>query len=207
MPEFIPSVPIIALVVAVSYLLGSIPFGIPISRLFSLPDPRTVGSNNIGATNVLRSGSKLAAFLTLILDAGKGGIAVIAARLLYGDDAAQFAALAAFLGHLYPISLGFKGGKGVATWLGTLIALAYLPFLFAGAAWLITFLLTRISSLSALVSALLTPIAALFMGHGNLAVVLFAMSALIWWKHRANISRLMAGQEPKSSFGSSKEQK
>ncbi len=206
MPELIPSFSVIAAVVAASYLLGSIPFGIPISRLFGLPDPRTIGSGNIGATNVLRSGSKPAAFLTLILDAGKGGIAVVVARLLFGNDAAQFAALAAFLGHLYPVWLGFNGGKGVATWLGTLVALALAPFVFAGAAWLVTFVLARISSLSALVTSLLTPIAALFMGHSDISFVLIAMSALIWWKHRANISRLLAGEEPKSSFGSKRRQ-
>ena len=193
--------PTIAIVTFAAYLLGAIPFGIPISRAFGLPDPRTIGSGNIGATNVLRSGSKPAAFLTLILDAGKGGLAVLAARALFGDGAAPIAAFAAFLGHLYPVWLGFKGGKGVATWLGTLLALAPLTFLFAGATWLAAFLVTRISSLSALTAALLTPVAAFFMGHSAIALALFAMSVLIWWKHRTNISRLIAGTEPKSSLG------
>ena len=195
-------VPTIIMIAVAAYLLGAIPFGIPISRLFGLPDPRTIGSGNIGATNVLRSGSKVAAFLTLILDAGKGGLAVITAKFVFGDAAAVYAALFAFLGHLYPVWLRFKGGKGVATWLGTLFALAFLPFLAAGGLWLLTFAVTRISSLSALVASALTPIVALFMGQSDIALVLLAMSALIWWKHRANITRLLAGEEPKSSFGS-----
>ncbi len=195
-------VPTIIFIAGVAYFLGSIPFGIVISRIFGLPDPRTVGSGNIGATNVLRSGSKPAAFLTLILDAGKGGLAVLAAHAIFGDGAAPIAAFSAFFGHLYPVWLRFKGGKGVATWLGTLIALAFVPFLIAGAAWLATFAATRISSLSALVASLVTPLAAVFMGQSTGALALFAMSALIWWKHRTNIARILSGTEPKSNFGS-----
>ena len=195
-------VPTIIMIAIAAYLLGSIPFGIPLSKLFGLPDPRTIGSGNIGATNVLRSGSKVAAFLTLVLDAGKGGIAVVAAKFIFGDVAAPYAAFFAFLGHLYPVWLRFKGGKGVATWLGTLFPLALIPFLAAGALWLATFAITRISSLSALVASALTPIVALFLGQSSIALVCLVMSALIWWKHRANIGRLLNGTEPKSSFGS-----
>lgn len=145
----------------IGYLLGSIPFGIVITRALGLGDLRKIGSGNIGATNVLRTGNKPAALATLLLDSGKGAIAVLLARALAGQDAALIAGAAAFLGHLYPVWLGFRGGKGVATFLGTVLALDWRLGLAACAIWLATALVTRISSLSALVAAALSPVIAL----------------------------------------------
>jgi acyl phosphate:glycerol-3-phosphate acyltransferase len=180
-----------------AYLLGSVPFGIVMARLFGLGDLRKIGSGNIGATNVLRTGNKLAAFLTLVLDAGKGGIAVLVARALVGEDAAQVAGFAAFLGHCFPVFLGFKGGKGVATFLGTLLALAWPVGLAACATWAAVAAVSRISSLSALVAAALAPIWAILLGHGAAALLLILLAGLIFWRHAANISRLIAGTEPR----------
>lgn len=180
-----------------AYLLGSVPFGLVIAHAFGLGDIRKVGSGNIGATNVLRTGNKLAALLTLLLDAGKGALAVLAARWMLGEDAAQIAGFGAFLGHCYPIYLGFRGGKGVATYLGTLLALAWPLGLLACATWLVTAAVTRISSLSALVAAALAPVWALVLGLPGLALALVAMGALIFLRHRPNIRRLLAGQEPR----------
>ena len=188
---------ILALVAVLSYLLGAVPFGIVMSRVFGLPDPRTIGSGNIGATNVLRSGSKPAAALTVLLDGAKGGIAVLIARALVGEDAAQVAALSAFLGHIFPVWLGFKGGKGVATFLGTVLALAPVVGVAACLIWLVTVALFRISSLGGVVAPVLSPVAALVLGHGNAALVLAAMAAFVCWRHRENISRVIAGTEPK----------
>ena len=180
-----------------SYILGSIPFGLVICRLFGLGDIRQIGSGNIGATNVLRTGNKLAAFLTLVLDAGKGAIAVIVARSLGGEDVAGLAALFAMLGHLYPIFLKFKGGKGMATFLGTLLALSFPVGLACCATWLVTALITRISSASALVSAALAPIFTIYFYHLHGAVLILLLSALIFYRHGANIRRLINGTEPK----------
>src|SRR6056300_930847 len=132
------------------YILGSIPFGLVMAKLFGLGDIRQIGSGNIGATNVLRTGNKLAAFLTLVLDAGKGAIAVVIARALFGEGAAGVAGLFAVLGHLFPLFLRFKGGKGVATFLGTLLALSFPAGLAACATWMIMAVIFRISSLSAI---------------------------------------------------------
>jgi acyl phosphate:glycerol-3-phosphate acyltransferase len=197
MPEFTSPPLVLLIVAALSYLLGSIPFGIVITRAMGLGDIRQIGSGNIGATNVLRTGNKLAAALTLILDAGKGAIAVIAARLLVGEDAAQIAGGFAFLGHLWPVWLGFKGGKGVATFLGTLLALAWPLGLLACATWAATAALTRISSLSALTAAALTPVYAVLMGEPQFVLLTFLLAALIFMRHHANIRRLMAGTEPR----------
>ncbi|HHL21990.1 MAG TPA: glycerol-3-phosphate 1-O-acyltransferase [Aliiroseovarius sp.] len=197
MPDLTTAPTFLALVAIASYLLGSVPFGIVMARLFGLGDLRAIGSGNIGATNVLRTGNKLAAFLTLVLDAGKGGIAVLVARALWGEDAAQLAGLAAFLGHCYPIFLGFKGGKGVATWLGTLWALAWPLGLAASATWLVVVALTRVSSLGGMAAAVLSPLLAWLLGGPSMIVLLLALAALILWRHRANISRLRHGQEPR----------
>ena len=188
---------ILLLVAALSYVLGTVPFGIVVSRIFGLADPRSIGSGNIGATNVLRSGSKAAAALTVLLDGAKGGIAVLIARAAIGEDAAQVAAIAAFLGHLYPIWLGFKGGKGVATFLGTVLALS--PIIGAAACliWLVTFATFRISSLGGIMAPALTPIAALALGHTDKAAVLAVMAVFVWWRHRENIARILNGTEPK----------
>lgn len=181
----------------IGYLLGSIPFGIVITRMLGLGDLRQIGSGNIGATNVLRTGNKPAALATLLLDSGKGAIAVLLARALAGDGAALIAGAAAFLGHLYPVWLNFKGGKGVATFLGTLLALDWRLGLAACAIWLVTALLTRISSLSALVAAALSPLVALWLDGPRLALVVAFMAVLIFIRHRANIARIRTGTEPR----------
>ena len=179
------------------YLLGSVPFGIVITRALGLGDLRKIGSGNIGATNVLRTGHKGAALATLLLDSGKGAIAVLLARWLGGETAAVMAGAGALLGHCFPVWLGFKGGKGVATFLGTLIALYWPLGLAACAIWLVVALVTRISSLSALVAVGTSPLVALLMGKGQIAAAALFMAALIFWRHKENISRLLAGTEPK----------
>jgi len=197
MPEITSALPLLAAIALVGYLLGSIPFGIVWARIFGLGDLRQIGSGNIGATNVLRTGNKLAAFLTLVCDAGKGGAAVLIARALVGEDAAQLAGFAAFLGHCFPVFLGFKGGKGVATWLGTLLALAWPVGLAACATWLATAALFRISSLAALTAAVLTPLWAVVLGAPQAALLCIALAALILIRHKANITRILAGEEPR----------
>ena len=185
------------LAAALGYLLGSVPFGVVITRALGLGDLRKIGSGNIGATHVLRTGHKGAALATLLLDSGKGAIAVLLARWLGGEGAALVAGAAAFLGHLFPVFLGFKGGKGVATFLGTLIALSWPVGLMACGLWLLTAALTRISSLSALVAAAGAPLLALGFGARGLALAALFMAALIFLRHRANIARLVAGTEPR----------
>jgi glycerol-3-phosphate acyltransferase PlsY len=197
MPEFDASLPVLAGVAALAYLLGSVPFGLVAARLFGLPDPRTIGSKNIGATNVLRTGSKGAAATTLLLDALKGLVAVVLARWLVGDGAAQIAALFAFLGHCYSVFLGFKGGKGVATFLGAVYGLAFPVGIAASLIWLITCVATRYSSLSALVAAFFTPVVAALIVGPHFFVVLSVMAFVLAWRHRENISRLLAGTEAK----------
>jgi acyl phosphate:glycerol-3-phosphate acyltransferase len=197
MPD-ITSAPLSLLVVALlAYLLGSIPFGVVITRMLGLGDLRAIGSGNIGATNVLRTGHKGAAAATLILDAAKGGVAVLIARAWVGEDAAQVAGLFAFLGHLFPVWLGFRGGKGVATFLGTLLALAWPVGLAACATWAATAALTRYSSLSALVAAVLSPVWALVLGQGAIVALAILLAALVVLRHNANIARMRAGTEPR----------
>lgn len=180
-----------------AYLLGSIPFGMVMSKLFALGDLRQIGSGNIGATNVLRTGNKLAAFLTLVLDAGKGALAVILARSFGGEDVAGLAGLCAVLGHMFPIFLGFKGGKGVATFLGTLLALSFPVGLATCASWLVAAVLFRYSSLAALISAVLAPVFTYAWVHKHTAVLVLLLSGLVIYRHGANIARLRAGKEPK----------
>ena len=197
MPE-ITSAPLLLAVVAVlAYLLGSVPFGIVITRALGLGDLRKIGSGNIGATNVLRTGNKGAALATLILDAAKGGIAVLIARWAVGEDAAQLAGLAAFLGHLFPVWLGFKGGKGVATFLGTLIALAWPVGLAACGTWLVVAVITRISSLSALVAAALSSFWLFVFNQGQMLLLVILLTVLVYIRHWANLQRIKAGTEPK----------
>ncbi len=184
-------------VAVLGYLLGAIPFGVVVTRLMRLGDLRTIGSGNIGATNVLRTGHKGAALATLLLDSGKGAVAVLLARYFLDDTAAQIAGGAAFVGHLYPVWLRFRGGKGVATFLGTLIALAWPVGLAACAVWLVTAALSRISSLSALVAAATAVPLALALGHREMMLLVAAMAVLIFWRHRANIQRLAQGREPR----------
>lgn len=205
-PAFESGLTVLLLVAIGAYLIGSIPFGILVARVLGLPDPRTIGSKNIGATNMLRTGSKKAAIATVLLDGAKGGIAVVIARFLFAEDAAQVAGLFAFLGHLYPVWLKFKGGKGVATLLGTLVGLASFLGVIALFAWLLTFLIFRYSSLSALVSASLTPLLAMLLGFANMSVVLIIMSGMVFWRHRANIQRLQDGSEPKVNWRKKKDE-
>jgi glycerol-3-phosphate acyltransferase PlsY len=197
LPEFTTSLPLLAGTFALAYLLGSVPFGILMARVFGLGDLRQIGSGNIGATNVLRTGNKVAAFLTLLGDAGKGGAAVLLARAALGEDAAQLAGFAAFLGHCFPIFLRFKGGKGVATFLGTLLALGFPIGLAACAAWAVTAAVFRISSLAALVAAALSPLAASVLGLPQAMGLCIALAFLIGLRHHENINRLLKGTEPR----------
>jgi len=174
-----------------------VPFGMVWARVFGLGDIREIGSGNIGATNVLRTGNRPAAALTLILDAGKGAIAVLAARALVGDQAAQLAGFAAFLGHCFPVFLGFKGGKGVATFLGTLFALHRPAGIAACLTWLVVAGVLRISSLAALVAAALSPVWIVFLGRPDAALVTVLLAALIFVRHQPNIQRLLKGEEPR----------
>jgi glycerol-3-phosphate acyltransferase PlsY len=179
-----------------AYLLGSIPFGLLLTRAAGLGDIRTIGSGNIGATNVLRTGNKGLAAATLFLDGFKGYLAVLIARH-YGYPAPLCAGLAALLGHLFPIWLNFRGGKGVATGLGVLLAESFPVGAIACLTWLIIAFLFRYSSAAALAAFAAAPIAALALGHAHLAVLALIIAALVYWKHSANITRLRAGTEPK----------
>lgn len=176
------------------YLLGSIPFGLLLTRAAGLGDLRRIGSGNIGATNVLRTGNKKLAAATLLLDALKGTVAVVIASR-WGHDAAIAAGLGAFIGHLYPVWLGFKGGKGVATYLGVLLGLSYLGALVFAATWLIVAFVSRYSSLAALTAAVVVPIALYMMDLPKAAGLLALMSVIVFIRHRANISRLLSGTE------------
>ncbi len=187
----------VILAFVIGYLLGSIPFGIIVTRLGGGVDPRTIGSGNIGATNVLRSGNKQLAALTLLGDALKGTAAVIFGWFLGGEGTAIAAGFGAFVGHLFPIWLGFKGGKGVATYLGVALALHPLGALAFAASWLLVALVSRYSSLSALVATVATPLSFWLMGHGRMAVLMATLSALLWVMHRENIARLISGTEGK----------
>ncbi|KAA2314765.1 glycerol-3-phosphate 1-O-acyltransferase PlsY [Pseudooceanicola sediminis] len=196
-PEIVSSPLTLLLAAVLGYLLGSIPFGIVITRAFGLGDLREIGSGNIGATNVLRTGNKTAALLTLILDSGKGAAAVLIARALAPEDAVQLAGFAAFLGHCFPIWLGFRGGKGVATYLGTLLALFWPVGLASCATWAVVAAVTRYSSLSALIAAALSAGWSVLFGHTDMALLCILLALLIFIRHRANIERLMTGEEPR----------
>lgn len=197
LPVIETSAALLAVTAMLAYLLGSVPFGLVMARVFGLGDIRQIGSGNIGATNVLRTGNKPAAALTLLLDAGKGGIAVLIARYVFAEDAAQIAGFAAFLGHCFPIFLGFKGGKGVATFLGTLLALFWPAGIAACLTWALVAGIFRISSLSALVAAALSPVWVSVLGMPQAGVVTALLAALIFMRHDANIKRLIAGEEPR----------
>ncbi len=176
------------------YLLGSIPFGFLITRAAGLGDVRKIGSGNIGATNVLRTGRKGLAALTLLLDALKGTAAVLIAAL-YGPEPALIAGLGAFLGHLFPAWLGFRGGKGVATYLGVLVAVSWKGALVFAVAWLAVAFITRYSSLAALVASVAVPVALYLFGYVQPAELFALMSVIVFIKHRANIARLASGKE------------
>ncbi len=188
------------LVVLMAYLIGSISFAVVVSKLMGLPDPHSYGSGNPGATNVLRTGSKAAAVLTLLGDAAKGYLAVVLARALVGVDIDSWVlpavALAAFLGHLFPVFHGFKGGKGVATALGILLAINWVLGLTTLSTWLIVAVFLRYSSLAALISALFAPAYFVFLfGIQPMALAILLMSALLIWRHRSNIKNLLNGTE------------
>jgi len=186
--------PSTALSLAFGYLLGSIPFGLILTRMAGLGDVRKIGSGNIGATNVLRTGNKKLAAATLLLDALKGTAAAAIASL-WGIEAGIAAGLAAFLGHLYPVWLGFKGGKGVATYIGVLLGLVPWMVLVFAAIWLAMAKISRYSSLSALVATAVIPVVLYLTGHEKVALLFAVMTLITWVKHRANIKRLLAGTE------------
>jgi glycerol-3-phosphate acyltransferase PlsY len=179
------------------YLLGSIPFGLVLVKLAGLGDIRTVGSGNIGATNVLRTGRKDLALATLLLDSGKAGIAALIFTFAVSPTAGLIAGGAAFLGHCFPVWLGFKGGKGVATFLGVLLAVAWPVGLLVCATWLGMALVLRLSSLSALTASAAAPVLALAFGRPDVALLALFLAALLWWRHKENIARLVKGQEPR----------
>ena len=179
------------------YLCGSIPFGLILTRLAGTQDLRSIGSGSIGATNVLRTGRKDIAAGTLLGDMLKGTIAVIVAGYFDGPNAAMLAGLGAFLGHLFPVWLKFRGGKGVATYIGILLGLFWPAALLFCAVWLLVAVITRYSSLSALVASVAAPIFLWWLGHAALAALFALLTLLIFYAHRANISRLLAGNEGK----------
>ena len=201
MPEIVSSLSTLGLWAVLGYLLGSIPFGIVLTRALGLGDLRQIGSGNIGATNVLRTGNKGAAAATLILDGAKGAVALLLARALAGEDAAQLAGLAAFLGHCFPVWLGFRGGKGVATFLGLMLALAWPVGLACCATWLAAAYASRISSVGALVAALSSPVWAVLLGVPQIVALAILATALVFYRHGANIRRLRDGTEPKIGKG------
>jgi glycerol-3-phosphate acyltransferase PlsY len=186
-----------ALALIFGYLLGSIPFGLLLTRAAGGPDIRDIGSGNIGATNVLRTGRKGLAAATLICDMLKGTAAVLLVEQFAGDDAALAAAFGAFLGHVFPVWLKFKGGKGVATYIGLLIGLAWPGALIFCTIWIAVAGLSRYSSLAALVASAVTPMALWLMDRPGAAALFLMLSALLWIMHRANIARLLAGSEGK----------
>ena len=192
---------------AIGYLLGSIPFGVLITRFAGMGDLRAIGSGNIGATNVLRTGRRDLAAATLVADCLKGTVAVLIASALFGPDGAMIAGLGAFLGHVFPVWLKFKGGKGVATYLGVLIGLAvpspsWPAVLVFAVAWLATAYFTRYSSLGALVATLITPLVLIFVFHDRTGGLFVVLTAILWWRHADNIRRLLAGT--KSRIGGAK---
>jgi glycerol-3-phosphate acyltransferase PlsY len=183
-----------------AYLIGSVSFAVVVSKVMRLPDPHSYGSGNPGATNVLRTGNKLAAILTLIGDAAKGYVAVVLARVLIGVEIDSWVlpavAASAFVGHLFPVFHGFKGGKGVATALGILLAIDWVLGLTTLSTWLIVAVFLRYSSLAALVSAVFAPVYFIFLfGVQPMAIAIAIMSALLIWRHKANIQKLLRGEE------------
>jgi glycerol-3-phosphate acyltransferase PlsY len=185
------------LALAAGYLLGSIPFGLILTRLTGAGDLRSIGSGNIGATNVLRTGRKGLAAATLLFDLAKGAVAVVLARHFAGDGAAALGGAAAVLGHCFPVWLRFKGGKGVATLMGVALGLAWPIGLAYAVVWLGMLAITRISSLGGMSAAVVAPFAALALGMRSEAAVLAGLTALVLWLHRANIGRLREGTEPR----------
>ncbi len=190
------SQPILLLIAfVIGYLFGSIPFGLIFTRLAGTQDLRSIGSGNIGATNVLRTGRRGLAAATLVCDALKGTAAVIIGAYLAGPEAAIVAAIGAFLGHVFPVWLGFRGGKGVATYIGLLIGLFWPAAIAFCVVWLVVAVITRYSSASALVASIAIPLLFWWLGHPALAELFALLTVLLWFMHRANIQRLVAGTE------------
>ena len=187
----------IFLVILFAYLIGSIPFGIIISKIMGLGNLRNIGSGNIGATNVLRTGNKLAAILTLIFDLLKGAIAVIITYYIFNDTTAQIAALSSFLGHCFPIWLKFKGGKGVATFIGISLALYWPAGILICLTWVLIAFVSRTSSLSALISSLSSILWVWILGVPSAVFVMTVLTILIWFRHIENIKRIIKNTEPK----------
>ena len=187
----------IVLVILFAYLIGSIPFGIIISKIMGLGNLRNIGSGNIGATNVLRTGNKLAAILTLIFDLLKGAIAVIITYYIFNDTTAQIAALSSFLGHCFPIWLKFKGGKGVATFIGISLALYWPAGILICLTWVLIAFLSRTSSLSALISSLSSILWVWVLGAPSAVFIMTVLTILIWYRHIENIKRIIKNTEPK----------
>ena len=197
LPEFTSKPEVLLAACAFGYLAGSIPFGIIISKILGLGDLRKVGSGNIGATNVLRTGNKVAAFLTLLFDFSKGICAVLITRQFLGEDAVQLSAFSALVGHCFPIWLRFSGGKGVATFLGAIIALSFITGIICCFVWLFVAVLRRISSLASLTSAATAPIAAMFLGQPNTIILLMLLVGVVFFRHKQNINRITKGVEPR----------
>lgn len=184
-------------VLGLAYLLGSIPFGLLLSRMGGLGDIRETGSGNIGATNVLRSGNKIIAALTLLTDIAKAIVAILVATEFVGFPTAYWAGLAALLGHIFPVWLGFKGGKGVAVFIGTSLVISPLPGLTLLSVWLLVAVISRRSSLAALIATISVPIYMVVLGEVYGAIVVGVQVGVIYWAHRENISRLIKGEEPR----------
>ena len=197
MPIIENSAVVLTLWATIGYLLGSIPFGIVVARMLNLGNLRDIGSGNIGATNVLRTGNKKAAALTLIFDAAKGAVVLLLARNFAGEDAAQLAAVMAMLGHCFPIWLKFKGGKGVATFLGIMLAYSFPVGAACCVAWLIGAFGWRISSMGALVSASASTFLLVLMGGGSALFMGIFLTLMVFFRHRENITRIRLGTEPK----------
>ena len=197
MPDIESTYAVLAIWALIGYLAGSIPSGMILARVMNLGNLREIGSGNIGATNVLRTGNKKAAALTLIFDAAKGAIVVLAARQMAGEDAAQLGALMAFLGHCFPVWLNFKGGKGVATYFGILLAVQWQIGLIACVIWLVVAAVSRYSSLAALVTAGWLPLIVGFITTGEMFFLSAALCLLIYIRHWGNIQRLRKGTETK----------
>lgn len=192
-----PDIAVYLIAAAGGYLLGSIPFGLVLVRLSGLGDIRQMGSGNIGATNVLRTGRKDLALATLVLDAGKAGIAAVILTAIFGVEAGLIAGAAAFIGHCFPVWLNFNGGKGVATFLGVLLAVLWPVGILACLTWLGTALVFRMSSLAALVTALAAPVLCLAFARPDAALMALVLAAVLFWRHRANIARIASGDEPR----------
>ena len=185
-----------ALILICSYLLGTVPFGVIVTRIFGAQDPRSIGSGNIGATNVLRTGRKGLAALTLLLDGGKGAVAVLVAEAV-SPGSGPMAAVASFFGHIFPVWLRFRGGKGVATLLGITLALHVPTGLVAIAAWVLALLVSRRSSVGGMAAATVTPVASAYFFKVDLTLMFLALALVVLWRHRANIERLIEGTEPR----------